>query len=140
MCYLFLLPLTSSSDDTILGEATRTQFGRDSYESFASCEVRRSVTSSKSADESASGVPVDRQARRVVVDYKEAGHLTVCLCCPVCKTNTLSLKNDSRRQQGLAVYTQIYCSTCEGVVSERYLASKGDLKTKIFNINMQALL
>ena len=116
------VPSTSSSDNTLLGERTRTQFKRDSYENVLSCEIGRS-TSSTSADGSASG---DRDTRRGVVDFKEVGHL---IDCPVCKSNTLSLKADTRKPQGLAVHAQVYCSSCEQVVSERYLASKRDSKS-----------
>ena len=92
--------------------------------------------SSTSADWSASG---DRDTRRGVVEFKEVGHLTDCLCCSVCKSNTLSLKTDTKKPQGLAVYAKVYCSSCKQVVSERYLASKWDLKSKIFDINRQAV-
>ena len=60
---------------------------------------------------------------------------SLTVCCPVCKSNTLSLK----KPHGLAVHAQVYCSSCEQVVSERYLASKRDLKSKIFDINTQAV-
>ena len=73
------------------------------------------------------------------MEFKEVGHLNDCLCCPVCKSKTLSLKTDTRKPQGLAVHAQVYCSSCEQVLSERYLASKRDLKSKIFDINRQAV-
>lgn len=130
------VPSTASSDNTLLGERTRTQFKRDSYENVLSSEAGRRSMSSTSADGSASG---DRDTRRGVVDFKEVGHLIDCLCCPVCRSNTLSLKTDTRKPQGLAVHAQVYCSSCEQVVSERYLASKRDLKSKIFDINRQAV-
>ena len=119
------VPSTSSSDNTLLGERTRTQFKRDSYENVLSCEVGRCSTSLTSADGSASG---DRDTKRGVVDFKEVGHLIDCLCCPVCKSNTLSLKTDTKKPQGLAVNAQVYCSSCEQVVSEKCLASKRDLQ------------
>ena len=120
------VPSTSSSDNTLLGERTRTQFKRDSYENVLSCEVGRCSTSLTSADGSASG---DRDTMRGVVEFKEFGHLTDCLCCSVCKSNTLSLKTDTKKPQGLAVNAQVYCSSCEQVVSEKCLASKRDLQT-----------
>ena len=121
--HVFPVSVPSSSDNTLLGERTRTQFKRDSYEHVLSCEVGRSSTSSTSADGSASG---DRDTRRGVVDFKEVGHL---IDCPVCKSNTLSLKTDTKKPQALAVHAQVYCSSCEQVVSERYLASKRDSKS-----------
>ena len=130
------VPSTSSSDNTLLGERTRTQFKRDSYKDVLSCEVGRRSTSLTFADGSASG---DRDTRRGVVEFKEVRHLTDRLCCPACKSNTQSLKTDTIKPQGLAVYAQVYCSSCKQVVSERYLASKRDLKSKIFDINRQAV-
>lgn len=114
-----------SSGDKLLGERTRTEFKRDSYESFALCD---------SVDKS-----VERQTKRGVVDFAEVGHLIDSLCCPQCQSKSLSLLTDSKKPQGLAVYAQVYCSTCEESVSERYLASKGDVKSKIFDINRQAV-
>ena len=49
------VPSTSSSDNTLLGERTRTQFKRDSYANVLSCEIGRRSTTSTSADGSASG-------------------------------------------------------------------------------------
>ena len=125
------VPSTSSSDNTLLGERTRTQFKRDSYKNVLSCEAGRRSTSSTSADGSASG---DRDTRRGVVEFKEVGHLSDCLCCPVCKSSTLSLKTDTKKPQGLAVHAEVYCSSCEQVVSERYLASKRDFNFEVKNI------
>lgn len=118
------------STENILGTKTRSEFKKESYERFVSGGVD---TKSSAATETLV------KTQRGVVDFAEVDSMVASLCCPQCKNKCLSLCTDSRPTSGLAVFAQVNCSSCEEPVYEQYLATKFKAKTKVFDMNRQAV-
>ncbi|KAK7105146.1 uncharacterized protein [Littorina saxatilis] len=118
------------STENILGTKTRSEFKKESYERFVSGGVD---TKSSAATETLV------KTQRGVVDFAEVDSMVASLCCPQCKNKCLSLCTDSRPTSGLAVFAQVNCSSCKEPVYEQYLATKFKSKTKVFDMNRQAV-
>lgn len=116
-------PSTSTSSASSLCPKTQSQFKVDSYAKLVAGSNDKCATSTK----------------RAVVDLSAVGSLISTLCCPVCHTNSLCFNADSKPHQGLAVYGQVVCSTCQETISEQYLAERSESKVKVFDINRQAV-
>ena len=99
-------PLSASSaNDSVLGNRTRTQFKRESYEIV---KTRFECDSACDGDSSTS--------KRGIVDFSCADRLVGKLSCPQCKHKTLCFRTDRRKPCGLAVHGYVYCTTCEQAV------------------------
>ncbi|XP_035825594.1 uncharacterized protein LOC118477666 [Aplysia californica] len=59
------------------------------------------------------------------------------LLCPQCTTASLKLTCDSKKTSGLAVFLEIYCTTCEQAVAMNYTSGKTD---KVFTVNRRVIV
>ena len=130
-------PSTSTSNgEALLGEKTRTQFKSDSYKT-----VIRGIDTVDSGNSCETGHPPvcdpGAKCERAIVDIAQLDFLIKGMCCKQCKTDSLSLRTEPKKSKGLAVYAQVYCSTCEEDVSGGFLASRSEGEGSAFVINKQ---
>jgi hypothetical protein len=129
--------LVSSPANTILGERTRTQFKIDSsYHVLDSSQDKSDKLIGLS-------VPVSTSCKqtRAIVDLQELDTLIQALCCSLCKNESLCLRTVDKRNKGLAVYVEVFCTSCEEIVCAKYLATQVEegRGERPFIINKQAV-